>query len=84
MIKKLKWRKVNACVWIANLIWMWDLKVDILIAVDGDIGDKYYRICVDQNVENSIMYNLGSADTLKEAKALAQKEAELFVKRNFL
>jgi hypothetical protein len=83
MIKKLKFRKINTCVWAANLIWMWDLKVDILIAVDGDIGDKYYRICVDQNVENSIMYNLGSADTLKEAKELAQKEVELFVKRNF-
>ncbi len=79
MIKKLKWRKVNTYVWVANLIWMWGIKIDILIALDTDNNGEYYRVCVDQN-DGGIMYNLGSADTLKDAKALATKEVDGFVK----
>jgi hypothetical protein len=75
-MKKLKWRKESAYVWSANLFTWCDLMVDIIIGKEDD----YYRICVDY--DQSIMYNLGNSNTLKEAKALANKEVELFVKIN--
>jgi hypothetical protein len=78
MIKKLKWRKENTRVWSTNLFVWCDLQVDILICKEDD----YYRVCVDDNMQN--LYNLGSEDTLVEAKKLAQREIELFVKVEFL
>jgi hypothetical protein len=93
MNKKLRWnrvtmshwvdnRQVDMLGWIANVISTRDIKVDILIAECGNIGDKYYRICLDENTEGSIMEDIGDADTLKAAKELAQKECDLFWSRN--
>lgn len=77
-IKELKWHKETAMVWSANIFVWCDIQVDVLICKEDD----YYRVCVDDN--RHYLYNLGSEDRLAEAKKLAQREVELFVKAHLL